>query len=136
MQHETFGGATEGRETPMSSAAPGSPWISPTSTPAPASSAPRPATAPPPDLTPTRPIYDGRLGELYGIYLRHLVLMVLTLGWSRFWGRTRLRRYLWNHLSILGDRFEYRGRGLELFVGFMIVLSIALAIGEIGRAHV
>ena len=42
---------------------------------------------------------------------------VLTLGWSRFWGRTRLRRYLWNHLSILGDRFEYRGRGLELFVG-------------------
>ena len=113
----------------MSSAAPGSPWISPTSTPAPASSAPRPATAPPPDLTPTRPIYDGRLGELYGIYLRHLVLMVLTLGWSRFWGRTRLRRYLWNHLSILGDRFEYRGRGLELFIGFMIVLSIALAIG-------
>ena len=50
-----------------------------------------------PDLTPSRPVYDGKLGELYGIYLRHLALMVLTLGWSRFWGRTRLRRYLWNH---------------------------------------
>jgi len=79
-------------------------------------------TAQPPDLTPSRPVYDGKLGELYGIYLRHLTLMVLTLGWSRFWGRTRLRRYLWNHLSVLGDRFEYRGRGIELLIGFVLVL--------------
>ncbi len=50
--------------------------------------------------------------------------MVLTLGWSRFWGRTRLRRYLWNHVSILGDRFEYRGRGIELFIGFVFVLLL------------
>jgi len=77
-----------------------------------------------PDLTPSRPVYDGRLSELYGIYLRHITLMVLTLGWSRFWGRTRLRRYLWNHVSILGDRFEYRGRGIELFLGFVFVLAI------------
>lgn len=77
-----------------------------------------------PDLTPSRPVYDGSLGELYGIYLRHLALMVLTLGWSRFWGRTRLRRYLWSHLSILGDRFEYRGRGRELLFGFLFVLVL------------
>jgi uncharacterized membrane protein YjgN (DUF898 family) len=77
-----------------------------------------------PDLTSSRPIYDGKLGELYAIYLRHVVLMLLTLGWSRFWGRTRLRRYLWNHVSVLGDRFEYRGRGLELMIGFLLVLVI------------
>ena len=42
-----------------------------------------PAAAPAePDLTPSRPLYDGRLGELYAIYLRHLVLMLLTLGLS------------------------------------------------------
>ncbi len=76
------------------------------------------------DLTPSRPVYDGKLSELYGIYLRHLLLMFLTLGWSRFWGRTRLRRYLWNHFAVLGDRFEYRGRGLELCVGFLLVLLI------------
>jgi len=80
------------------------------------------APAPQPDLTPSRPIYDGRLGELYAIYLRHVVLMVVTLGWSRFWGRTRLRRYVWNHLSILGDRFEYRGRGRELLIGFLLAV--------------
>ena len=90
--------------------------------PAPASSGSNPA--------PTRPAYDGSLGELYAIYLRHLLLMVVTLGWSRFWGRTRLRRYLWNHLAILGDRFEYRGRGLELFLGFVLaILLIATLLG-------
>jgi uncharacterized membrane protein YjgN (DUF898 family) len=86
------------------------------------SPAAQPAAAAALDLTPSRPVYDGKLSELYGIYLRHLTLMVLTLGWSRFWGRTRLRRYLWNHVSILGDRFEYRGRGIELMVGFVLVL--------------
>lgn len=74
------------------------------------------------DLTPSRPLYDGKLRDLYAIYLRHLVLMVLTLGWSRFWGRTRLRRYLWNHFAVLGDRFEYRGRGRELLIGFLLAL--------------
>jgi uncharacterized membrane protein YjgN (DUF898 family) len=82
-----------------------------------------------PDLTPSRPVYDGKLAELYAIYLRHLLLMILTLGWSRFWGRTRLRRYLWSHFSVLGDRFEYRGRGLELFIGFVLVLLILGAWG-------
>ena len=81
-------------------------------------------TAVAPDHTPSRPVYDGRLGELYGIYLRHLALMVLTLGWSRFWGRTRLRRYLWNHFALLGDRLEYRGRGRELFFGFVLALLV------------
>src|SRR3954462_14394997 len=90
-----------------------------------AASAPQAAAAQvQPDLAPSRPVYDGKLGELYGIYLRHLTLMVLTLGWSRFWGRTRLRRYLWNHVSILGDRFEYRGCGVELLIGFVLVLAM------------
>lgn len=55
--------------------------------------------------------------------------MVLTLGWSRFWGRTRLRRYLWNHVSVLGDRFEYRGRGRELLIGFLLALLMLAAWG-------
>ncbi|MBX9947350.1 MAG: DUF898 domain-containing protein [Reyranella sp.] len=82
-----------------------------------------------PHLAPSRPVYDGRLGELYAIYLRHVVLMILTLGWSRFWGRTRLRRYLWNHLAVLGDRFEYRGRGRELLIGFLLAVVMLAAWG-------
>lgn len=91
-----------------------------------AAAAPAPAAL---DLTPSRPVYDGRLGELYAIYLRHIVLMLLTLGWSRFWGRTRLRRYVWSHLAVLGDRFEYRGRGRELLIGFLLALLMIAAWG-------
>ena len=74
-----------------------------------------------PDLTPSRPRYDGRLGELYVIYLRHLVLMLLTLCWSRFWGRTRIRRYLWNHFAILG------------VVGFIRITTWATIFGAYGE---
>jgi uncharacterized membrane protein YjgN (DUF898 family) len=104
-----------------------SPWGQAAAVPTPAET-PTLAVAPP-DLTPSRPVYDGSLRELYAIYLRHLVLMVLTLGWSRFWGRTRLRRYLWNHFSVLGDRFEYRGRGIELMVGFLLALLLLVGWG-------
>jgi uncharacterized membrane protein YjgN (DUF898 family) len=107
------------------------PSVSDTTSPwGPAASQTSPEGAPAaPDLTPSRPLYDGRLGELYAIYLRHLVLMLVTLGWSRFWGRTRIRRYLWNHFAILGDRFEYRGRGRELLIGFLLAVLMLAAWG-------
>jgi uncharacterized membrane protein YjgN (DUF898 family) len=106
-----------------------SPWVqaagqAPTGTSSPTSAPGTPWSA---DLTPSRPVYDGRLGELYAIYLRHLAMMLVTLGWSRFWGRTRIRRYVWNHLSVLGDRFEYRGRGIELMIGFLLALLLVAA---------
>ncbi len=100
--------AAEAADTPGVAKAPGGDWQGP-------------------DLTPSRPVYDGRLGELYAIYLRHLALMLVTFGWSRFWGRTRIRRYVWNHLSVLGDRFEYRGRGRELMIGFLLALLLIAA---------
>lgn len=55
--------------------------------------------------------------------------MIVTLGWSRFWGRTRIRRYLWNHFAILDDRLEYRGRGMELMIGFLLALLMLAAWG-------
>lgn len=99
---QAAGPAPTGTSSPT--AAPGAPWA--------------------PELTPSQPVYDGKLGELYALYLRHLAMMLLTLGWSRFWGRTRIRRYVWNHLSVLGDRFEYRGRGRELLIGFLLALLV------------
>ena len=62
-----------------------SPWVqaagqAPTGTSSPTSAPGTPWSA---DLTPSRPVYDGRLGELYAIYLRHLALMLVTLArWS------------------------------------------------------
>ena len=80
------------------------------------------------DLEPTvdrRPVtYDGRAGELARITITNSLLTLVTLGVYRFWGKTRLRRYLWGHVSFLDDRLEYSGRGMELFLGFLIALLI------------
>lgn len=76
-------------------------------------------------------VYDGRLGELYGIFLVNILLSIVTFSIWRFWGKTRIRRYLWAHTSLSGDRFEYTGTGGELFVGFLIVTIayVAVSIG-------
>lgn len=64
--------------------------------------------------------------ELFGIYLMNLVLMVLTLGIYRFWAKTRIRRFLWGNVEILGDRLEYTGTGKEMFLGFLVVFFLIL----------
>jgi uncharacterized membrane protein YjgN (DUF898 family) len=70
--------------------------------------------------------YDGRIGEIYRIFLINLLLTVVTLGIWRFWAITRMRRYIWSRTSIHGDRFEYDGKGSQLFVGFLIASAIIL----------
>jgi len=74
-------------------------------------------------------VYDGRLGELYVIFIKNVLLSIITLGIYRFWGKTRVRRYLWSHTSLLGDRFEYTGTGKELFLGFLVAIGLLIAAG-------
>lgn len=68
--------------------------------------------------------YDGRIGALYGIFIKNLLLSLITFGIYRFWGKTNLRRYAWSHVTLQGQRFEYTGTGGELFVGFLIVFVL------------
>ncbi len=75
--------------------------------------------ATPPVLT-----YDGRVGPLFFLWLKVTLLAFLTLGFYRFWGRTRVRKYLWSRVSLDGERFEYDGTGGELFRRFLVTLVI------------
>lgn len=70
------------------------------------------------------PDYDGDLASFAGLVIKTTILTVLTLGIYRFWAKNRIRRYIWGHISFLGERFEYSGLGRELFLGFLIVLGI------------
>jgi uncharacterized membrane protein YjgN (DUF898 family) len=82
-------------------------------------------------MTHTGFVYDGKLGELYGIFLMNLLWTILTFSIFRFWAKTRMRRYLWSRTSLNGDRFEYTGTGGELFIGFLIVMGayVVISIG-------
>jgi uncharacterized membrane protein YjgN (DUF898 family) len=68
--------------------------------------------------------YDGRLGSLFPLWLKVTLLSLLTLGFYRFWGRTRVRKYLWSRVSLDGERFEYDGTGGELFRRFVVTLVV------------
>ena len=61
----------------------------------------------------------GEIGDLLLIHTINVLLKWVTLNIYHFWGKTRLREYLWSHQSFEGDRFEYTGRGKELFFGFL-----------------
>jgi uncharacterized membrane protein YjgN (DUF898 family) len=88
--------------------------------------------------------YDGTIGALYWIFIKNLFLSLITLSIYRFWGKTNVRRYAWSHTSLQGQRFEYTGRGGELFVGFLIVVAFyavvavlfniaVLSVGEVAQ---
>ena len=87
-----------------------------------------------PAATTQRLVYDGTLMQLYEIYLLNLVLNIITLGIFRFWAKTRIRRYVWSHVSFQGDRLEYTGTGGELFKGFLIVLGFVVLFGILQTA--
>lgn len=71
--------------------------------------------------------YDGKAGHLAKIATTNGLLTLITFIY-RFWGKTRLRQYLWGHVSFRGDRFEYSGTAKELLIGFLVALLILLPI--------
>lgn len=78
---------------------------------------------------------DGSTGRLMKLVARTALLNALTLSVHRFWGKTRIRRYLWSHISLFGDRLEYTGTGRELFLGFLIALGMAIPLVALVAAY-
>jgi len=71
--------------------------------------------------------FHGTGGGLFKIMFINWVLTIFTLGIYYFWGKTKVRRYLWEQSSFAGDRFYYHGTGGELFKGaliFGLILSL------------
>ena len=81
--------------------------------------------------------FHGTGGGLFKIMLINWILTIFTLGIYYFWGKTKVRRYLWEQSSFAGDRFYYHGTGGELFKGaviFGVILSgfnaVSYAVGQ------
>ncbi|ATQ41929.1 hypothetical protein CSW64_05635 [Caulobacter mirabilis] len=54
--------------------------------------------------------------------LKNGLLNIITLTLYRFWGKTEVRRRVWSKIAVNDEPFEYTGRGVELFLGFLIAL--------------
>ncbi|EKE67227.1 DUF898 family protein [Celeribacter baekdonensis] len=75
---------------------------------------------------------EGRLVPLLSLSIWTAVLSVVTLGFYRFWMKTRLRRHFWSAIRPDRTPLEYVGKGIEKFTGFLIALVIlALLIGVV-----
>lgn len=93
---------------------------------------PPPSRVPPSAPPVHRAAFHGRGGTLFGMQIVNILLSILTLGMYHFWGKAKVRRYLYGQIELLGDRFAYHGTGKELFVGFLkMVVLVALFVGGI-----
>lgn len=68
--------------------------------------------------------YFGQSKPLFSLYIKTVLLTLVTLGVYRFWAKTRLRKYIWSATSAGNDSFEYTGTGLEKFLGFLVAIVI------------
>ena len=71
--------------------------------------------------------FHGTAATLFGVFIVNLFLALVTLGIYSFWGRVRIRNYLWSESEFAGDRFAYHGNGKELLMGSakaMLVIGV------------
>jgi uncharacterized membrane protein YjgN (DUF898 family) len=68
--------------------------------------------------------FAGRRGAVFWLALKTGFWSVLTLGFYRFWMKTRLRRYFWGSMRPGGHPMEYVGDPWEKLLGFFIAVVI------------
>jgi uncharacterized membrane protein YjgN (DUF898 family) len=68
--------------------------------------------------------FHGSWQEFARIAVSNLLLTIVTLGIYRFWATTREREYLWGKTDFIDERLEWTGRGMELFIGFIMVFLL------------
>ena len=80
---------------------------------------------------------DG--STLFGIHLLNIFLTIITVGIYYFWGKIKIRRYMYSQSEFEGDRFEFVGTGGELLLGFikaaLLLGLLAFAADFIKRTH-
>jgi uncharacterized membrane protein YjgN (DUF898 family) len=69
-------------------------------------------------------VFHGNGGSLFGIQIVNIFLTLVTLGIYYFWGKVKVRNYLWSQTEFQGDRFAYHGTGKELLMGALKAILV------------
>lgn len=82
--------------------------------------------------TPIHIAWAGKTWGLLGLGFVNFLLNLVTLLFYRFWATNEIRTRLWHGVRFNGEPLAYRGTGMELFLGFIIVfLTLLVPIGLI-----
>jgi uncharacterized membrane protein YjgN (DUF898 family) len=76
------------------------------------------------DGKPSAVTFHGSWTDFAKIALPNVLLTLVTLGFYRFWATTREREYLWAQTRFIDEPLEWTGRGIELFIGFIMVFFL------------
>lgn len=83
-----------------------------------------PYSEPPPEGEPLSFSTTIEPGRFFGLSLKNGLLNLVTLTLYRFWGKTEVRQRVWRGVRLNDEAFEYTGRGVELFIGFLLALLV------------
>ncbi len=70
--------------------------------------------------------FFGTGSDLFSIYIVNFLLIIVTLGIYYFWGKAKIKRYMYSQSDFDGDRFTFHGTGNELFKGGMIAIGFLI----------
>lgn len=70
--------------------------------------------------------FNLKIGEYYKHWLKYILLSLVTLGMYYFSATNKLRKIITGNYSLAGISFEYSGRAIELFIGFLLIFAIII----------
>jgi len=77
------------------------------------------------ERAPTHQIrFHGEGAELFGIWFVNTLLSVLTLGIYHFWGKAKVRQYIFSRIELGESRFAFHGTGKEMLVAWLKLMGI------------
>lgn len=72
--------------------------------------------------------FHGTAKEYFGIWIVNVLLSIITLGVYGAWAKVRDKKYFYGNTYIDDQNFTYHARGLQIFIGRMIVLLATLGL--------
>lgn len=79
-------------------------------------------------------IFHGEGAKLFGITILNTIFTILTLGLYYPWAKVAKLHYLYHETEFSGSRFEFHGKGAEVFKGFIKALGIVLIVYLVSTA--
>ncbi len=71
--------------------------------------------------------FEGSGREYFKIWIVNVLLTIVTLGFYYPWAKVRNRRYFYANSILDGRNFEYHATGKQLFIGFLVAMSLFVA---------
>jgi uncharacterized membrane protein YjgN (DUF898 family) len=84
--------------------------------------------AAPPSPQSYRFAFHGEGPAFFVLLLKNVLLTIITLGLYRAWAKTERRKFIWSNVEVHGHRLAFTGTGQEVFIAYLKVAGVYLAV--------